>query len=93
MNSDEIPNRVDGTPSDALTSATCRRCRHLLVGTHTCAAFPAGIPNELWHAYRGHREPFPGDQGIQFAERPLPSPLLASRYEVPDFLKKKPGQP
>ena len=89
MNPEDIPSRVGGALSTQSVSATCRHCRHLNCGTHTCAAFPEGIPDELWWAYRGHREPFPGDHGLQFSERPLPSPLLAERYEVPDFLKKE----
>lgn len=87
MADEEAPNRLDGTLSTESTSATCRHCLHLQVGTHRCTAFPGGIPDELWWAYRGHREPFPGDQGVQFQERPLPSPLLAERYDVPDFLQ------
>ncbi len=88
MNADDIPNRLDGHGSRPWKSDTCWNCRHLQVGTQRCTAFPEGIPEELWGAYRGHRKPFPGDHGLQFSERPLPSPLLASRYEVPDFLKK-----
>lgn len=88
MNRDEIPNRLDGTPSDAHTSATCRHCQHLNCGTHTCAAFPEGIPDELWWAYRGHRKPFPGDHGLQFSERKLSTPVLLERYEIPEFLRK-----
>lgn len=88
MNPADIPDRVDGTLSTQSVSATCRHCRHLLASKpHACDAFPEGIPDELWFAYRGHRGPFPGDHGIQFSERPLPNPLLAERYDVPEFLK------
>lgn len=90
---DEIPNRLDGTRSTESTSATCRHCRHLeLLNHRTCAAFPEGIPDELWWAYRGHREPFPGDQGIQYEERPFVD-HPAAYYEIPEFLKKNRDQP
>ncbi len=89
MNTDPIPNRLDGTPSDAHTSATCRHCRYLNGGTHTCTAFPEGIPDALWWASRGHREPYPGDHGLQFEPRPLPEPFLPERYEIPEFLRKQ----
>lgn len=86
---DTIPTRLDGTRSTASTSATCRHCRHLhLPARRTCAAFPDGIPEELWWATRGHREPFPGDHGIQYAERPFVE-RPAGYYDVPDFLRKK----
>lgn len=90
---EEIPNRLDGTRSTELTSATCRHCRHLdLPSQRTCAAFPNGIPDELWWAYRGHRDPFPGDHGIQYEERAL-FEHPAAYYEIPDFLKKSPEHP
>lgn len=31
-----------------------------------CAAFPFGIPTEIWHDFFDHREVFPGDRGIRF---------------------------
>lgn len=97
MNGDEIPNRVDGVLGTELTSPTCRHCRHcrhlISIVTHTCTAFPEGIPDELWWSYQGHREPFPGDRGIQFSQIELPSPLRADRYEIPEFLKVKRSPP
>jgi len=88
---DAIPSRLDGARSTESTSATCRHCRHLLLpARRTCAAFPEGIPDELWWATRGHREPYPGDQGIQYEEHPFVDPP-ASYYEIPDFLRKTPA--
>ena len=31
-----------------------------------CAAFPVGIPDEIFESRADHREPFDGDQGIRF---------------------------
>lgn len=83
-----VPNRLDGTPSNSFVSATCRHCRHFGMPTRTCVAFPEGIPDAIWFAYHGHREPYLGDRGIQFEARPLPNPLSSERYEIPDFLRR-----
>jgi hypothetical protein len=57
-----------------LNSPTCDNCRHLHYGDksnwrkgETCAAFPEGIPIEIWNGEHSHRTPYPGDRGIQFA--------------------------
>ncbi len=49
----------------------CYDCRHLRQDSHkvTCAAFPDGIPVEILKSRILHREPFPGDHGIQFEPR------------------------
>lgn len=94
MTGDDVPNRVDGVIDTELTSPTCRHYRHLTsFRAHTCAAFPEGIPDALWWSYRGHREPFPGDHGIQFSQITLTSPLRPDRYEIPEFLKVKKPPP
>ena len=31
-----------------------------------CAAFPDGVPNEIYVSAADHRQPFAGDQGIRF---------------------------
>jgi len=49
----------------------CMRCKHLLPKINhpsdiTCLAFPEGIPPEvLWNKF-SHKQPYPGDNGIQF---------------------------
>lgn len=50
-------------------SNQCITCRHYrLAGA--CDAFPDGIPVVILKGERDHREPYPGDHGIQY--EPLP---------------------
>lgn len=50
----------------------CRGCKHYRPGAvvdnghPTCAAFPDGIPLDIWFAQRDHFSPIEGDHGIQF---------------------------
>jgi hypothetical protein len=61
-----------GDHGDTLVfSPVCNGCRHLIrdyTGQRRCAAFPDGIPLEIWLGEDDHRQPYPGDNGIQFAE-------------------------
>jgi len=51
-------------------SPVCTFCRHVAEGgAPTCAAFPAGIPAAIWLGENDHRQPYPGDNGIQFEAR------------------------
>ena len=49
-------------------SEVCALCLHLdPSGERKCVAFPSGIPLPIWLGENDHREPFPGDHGVQFA--------------------------
>jgi hypothetical protein len=43
----------------------CWTCKHAHPGP-TCAAFPGGIPGPILDGSEQHREPYPGDNGIQY---------------------------
>jgi len=50
----------------------CVSCAHWVSalgtedGKQTCAAFPAEIPDEIWWNRADHREPYEGDNGVQW---------------------------
>lgn len=49
----------------------CRTCKHWTQGRLTCQAFPVypGIPKEIFEGKFDHRQPHPGDHGIQWEPR------------------------
>jgi hypothetical protein len=58
----------------------CVGCKHLNPaqewGNGKCAAFPDGIPDEIWVKGFDHTKPYPGDHGIRFeakAEAAIPA--------------------
>jgi hypothetical protein len=53
-------------------SPVCSFCRHFRweIEGETCAAFPDGIPLEIWVGAHTHQQPFPGDNGVRFAPEP-----------------------
>lgn len=49
-------------------SPACNTCKHFILFSNPprCKAFPAGIPDEILSGDDDHREPFRGDNGIQY---------------------------
>lgn len=47
-------------------------------GEGLCAAFPAGIPQELLMGKVDHRQPLPGDNGVRFEPDPDERPGIVA---------------
>jgi len=58
---------IDKEFETPIYSPTCSTCKHLTDGSERkCAAFPEGIPIEIWKGDNDHRDSFQGDRDIQF---------------------------
>ena len=51
----------------------CYGCRHFIANAPNewgwgqfCTAFPQGIPVDILASRADHRQPYPGDEGVQF---------------------------
>lgn len=64
---------IDDTELDrVIYSLVCMTCKHFNFIDHavnTCAAFPSGIPDEIWSGKNDHTKPYPGDHGIRFEKK------------------------
>ena len=77
------------------TCQVCMFCKHYdrqaTPGTHRCAAFPDGIPKEIWRQRFDHRQPHPGDHGIQFEPKSPEAAAYVKEYYKPKPLRLPPG--
>jgi len=65
--------KLDGEQDLPRFSPICSHCIHVsLEKRKVCAAFPAGIPDEIWKGENPHVLPVDGDHGIRFQKRPGP---------------------
>jgi hypothetical protein len=85
---------------DSIAMTQCVYCKYLVAG-HGCAAFPGGIPDEIFANEYDHRRPWidpdtgePGDEGVPlagsilFEPRPdVPAAALKTLYLHLDQLK------
>lgn len=74
------------TTGPASQCSTCARFvspfdRPDMTGGPTCAAFPEGIPDEVYWNGADHRQPIAGDNGVRWQSNGIPFPEWA--FEVP----------
>ena len=67
MNEPQGRETLDGQEFFGLFRAVCLGCKHKHRTVRpVCAAFPDGIPEEIWQGRNPHAEAFPGDHGIRY---------------------------
>jgi hypothetical protein len=59
------PDSKFGYSAGDIVTSQCMFCTHLKP-KRTCTAFLGGIPKEIHSNHFDHRQPYPGDNGIQF---------------------------
>ena len=65
---DELATGTREVMATPMSPPICYGCNHFNENPEglACAAFPDGIPVEIITGQLDHREPYPGDHGIQF---------------------------
>lgn len=74
-NKDDVPDTLDG-PRARYHTMCCAGCKHRL-NRQSCAAFPDGKPDDIFFDRVNHREPYPGDGGIQWEKDDRPVAALS----------------
>jgi hypothetical protein len=61
---------IDASFKYPVYSKVCSTCRHWNVksGDRQCTAFPDGIPDKIWLGENDHRQPYQGDNGVQYRQ-------------------------
>ena len=76
----QAKGRLDGNKT--LVSPICRYCKHIYSTlARTCAAYPKGIPEEIWKGLHNHQSPYPGDLGVQFEPHEMKEEELLAQPE------------
>lgn len=72
-------------------AATRDRGRFFAGGGPTCAAFPTGIPDEIYQNFYDHREPYVGDGGIRWTMKEDREPFPVESFLPERLHVGKPG--
>jgi len=84
---------LDKSMERPVYSPVCDMCRHLgsydpMAERQNCAAFPDGIPDEIWLGRNKHKAAYPGDHGIRFEPHPDATPEVLRREGLMEATKR-----